>query len=198
MKRLVLVLALIAIAAKPHASSWVLRYSSGVRLTSPLGFTFPLEPGSVNYLTTGYTTLIAQSQSFSMTVQIIGSPTFNYILEPWNVCVVPATLRPYIEAQVPKRCPDATYTCAPASARQWSNPAAIELKEGTFSLTVPFTPERWSDADGVFGQNNLAGFAATLAHPRYVGMTFGGGCFFGHGVNVDGPAQFFVKEFAIR
>jgi hypothetical protein len=131
-------------------------------------------------------------------VQIVGSPTFNYLLEPWNTCVNYASVRPYLEAQVPKKCPDATWSCAPPSARQWSNPAALELKEGTFSLTVPFSPSLWSDAEGVFGQNDIAGFSATLAHPRYVGMTFGGGCFFGHGVNVDGPAQFLVKAFSIQ
>ncbi len=201
MRKTAVILALLLIAAKhpsPNISSWLLRYSSGVTLSAGPSFTFPRSPGSVNYLTESYNVPIAQSQALTMTVQIIGSPTFNYMLEPSNVCISPATVRPYLEAQVPKHCPDATYTCAPPSARQWSNPAAIELEEGTFTLVVPFTPPLWSDAEGVFGQNDLAGFAETLAHPRYLGMTFGGGCFFGHGVNVDGLASFAVKDFRVQ
>lgn len=182
-----------------NSRDWTLRYSTRVRLVgNPLSFEFPLTPGSVNYLTTGYTGPITQAQSVMITLQIIGSPTFNYMLELGNVCVNYASVRPYIEAQVPEKCPDATYTCAPPSARQWSNPASIELQEGTYSVVVPFTPPVWSDAEGVMGQNDLSGFAATLAKPRYVGMTFGGGCFFGHGVNVNGPAQFILKGFSIQ
>lgn len=181
----------------PPSSNWTLRYSYGVELDGA-GFTFPYAPGSVNYLTTEYSGPIYQSQSFSMTVQIIGSPTFNYMLEPWNVCVVSASARPYIEAQVPNGCPDAIYSCAPPSARQWSNPLAIELAEGTFSLTVPFLPKYWSDAEGVMGNNDVAGFNATINKPRYIGMTMGGGCFFGHGVNVDGPAQFIIQSVTIQ
>ncbi len=194
MKRLTIVIALLCIAAKAPASSWTLRYSSGVRLTSPLGFMFPLSPGSVNYFTENYSTPITQTQSLTMTVKIIGSPTFNYMLEPWNVCVSPATVRPYLERYYTKKL-DATY--GPDNYRWWSS-QAIELREGIFSLTVPFVPESWSDTGGVFGQNDITGFSAALSSPRFVGMTFGGGCFFGHGVNVDGPASFYVNEFVVR
>ncbi len=200
MRKLPVILALVCIAAsKQPSSSWTLRYSSGVRLTSPLGFTFPLPPGSVNYLTESYATPITQAQALTMTAQIIGAPTFNYLLEPWNTCVNYASVRPYFERvndQHGSSGRDIIY--APGNYRWWSNPGSIELREGTFTLTVPFVPEQWSDTAGVFGQNDLSGFSAALAQPRYVGMTFGGGCFYGHGVNVDGPASFLVKSFSVQ
>ncbi len=198
MRKIPIILALLLIAAKhpsPNISSWLLRYSSGVTLAAGPSFTFPRSPGSVNYLTESYSAPIAQSQSLTMTVQIIGSPTFNYMLEPSNVCVNDASVRPYFERYYTKKL-DATF--APDNYRWWSNPAAIELQAGTFTLTVPFSPELWSDTSQVFGQNDIAGFSAALANPHYVGMTFGGGCFFGHGVSVDGQASFVVKDFRVQ
>jgi hypothetical protein len=52
----------------------------------------------------------------------------------------------------------------------------------------------WSDVIGEFGTlsaTTQAGFAATLASVSQIGMTFGGGCFFGHGVNVSGGTAAF-------
>jgi uncharacterized membrane protein YedE/YeeE len=41
-------------------------------------------------------------------------------------------------------------------------------------------------------------FSLALEDVENIGMTFGGGCFFGHGVNVTGgQASFAVTEFSI-
>lgn len=211
MKQAFFVVALLSLAAKPHQSTgisldprvWDVRYSSGVRLSSPWSFLFPSAPGTVNYVTTKYVAPMSQAQSISFSVRvdaIAGSPSFDYGLGVGgNNCVVLATVRAYIEATVPKGCPDATYTCAPDSARQWSNPIAIELALGTFTATTPLTLDQWSDAAGVRGVDNLSGFSATLSHPGMIGMTFGGGCFFGHGVNVSGgTARLSLLDFRIH
>jgi hypothetical protein len=44
---------------------------------------------------------------------------------------------------------------------------------------------------GTLSATTQAGFAATLASVSQIGMTFGGGCFFGHGVNVSGGTAAF-------
>jgi len=44
----------------------------------------------------------------------------------------------------------------------------------------------------------LAGFQDALGNLGRVGMTFGGGCFFGHGVNVSGEtARFALISYTI-
>jgi hypothetical protein len=44
----------------------------------------------------------------------------------------------------------------------------------------------------------LAGFQDALGNLGRVGMTFGGGCFFGHGVNVSGgTARFALISYTI-
>jgi hypothetical protein len=71
--------------------------------------------------------------------------------------------------------------------RWWSNPTVYDLQPtpGNTTLTVPLTPDQWSSVFGRFGNQNattLKGFQDALGDLGHVGMTFGGGCFVGHGV----------------
>ena len=63
------------------------------------------------------------------------------------------------------------------------------------------TPDRWSSVLGKFGNYDaasLAGFSAALQNVSSLGLTFGGGCFFGHGVNVsNGTARFILSEYSV-
>jgi len=188
-------------------SAWDVRYSSGVKLQALSGMAgwwlqFPGAGGSVNYVTTPYAKAIQQGQFLTFSVQIVvvsGAPVFNYQLEPWNTCDYPAHVRAYIEQQAPKGCPDATYTCAPPTARWWANPLAVELAPGAATVSVPVHPSQWSDAEGQMGTDALDVFGAALAHPAAVGLTFGGGCFYGHGVNVlDGTARLILTAYTIQ
>ncbi len=205
---LVLVALLVLGATKPPATSgisldpraWSVRYSSGVTLQPLVGmagwsFVFPSAPGHVNYLTTGYATPIAPTQAVTFTAQIVtlsGSPVFDYGLGPDNPCVQPATVRVYLEQVYTPKGPGHDITFAPATYRWWANPIAVVLSPGVYTVTVPFTPDQWSDTDGQSGIDQPLGFADALAHPAAIGVTFGGGCFFGHGVSVSGGSARFV------
>ncbi len=64
-------------------------------------------------------------------------------------------------------------------------------------FSVPLAPDGWA---GVFaGQaiDDVVGFQETLANSDWVGITFGGGCFYSHGVNTTyGKATFnFVRMY---
>jgi hypothetical protein len=130
-----------------------------------------------------------------MTLAIVttGSPVFNYNSESFNTCVNPATVRPFFWG--------ATNPNAYES-RWWSDPTAYVLGPGTVTLTMPLTPDRWSDVGGQYGNyssTTQAGFAASLANVGSIGMTFGGGCFMGHGVNVSGgTATFELLSYTIQ
>jgi len=189
-----------------NPSSWNVRYSAGMPdhpspLAGMIGWylDFPNASGSVNYLTTAYTTPMTQTQSVTFTAQVVttsGEPVFNFMLEPWNTCTAPAHVRAYIEQFYSNKY-DATY--APATYRWWANPTAMLLASGVATVTMPLAPDQWSDAEGARGSDQLAGFTAALGHPAAIGMTFGGGCFFGHGVNVlDGTARFILSNYAVQ
>jgi hypothetical protein len=85
--------------------------------------------------------------------------------------------------------------------RWWSNPSSFVLAptNGAVTFTVPLHGSQWTDVNGMNGVQQPSGFAAALAHPANIGMTFGGGCFFGHGVFIDsGTATFNVTGFSVN
>jgi hypothetical protein len=83
--------------------------------------------------------------------------------------------------------------------RWWSNPVAWELQNGSVTLTVSLDPSQWSSTYGHFGTELPAQFQNAIAHPTYVGITFGGNCAFGHGVQTKkGDARFKLYYFACQ
>ena len=135
---------------------------------------------------------IAGGLAVSFRIETTGAPVFNYA-EPGNTCVVPATVRPLIWAH---RNSFAEFD------RWWANPLSHRLAEGAGTISVPLTPDQWSSVNGKFGTADagaLAGFQSALENVSGLGVTFGGGCFFGHGVDVSGgTARFVLTGYEVR
>jgi hypothetical protein len=151
----------------------------------------------VHYVTTTYAKALAPTSSMSMTVSITATPgvLFDYHTEASNSCPGSATVRLYFQRQ------GDDLTMASATYRWWSNPISFVLvpTSGAATITVPLHGSQWTDVNGMSGLQQPSGFAAALAHPANIGMTFGGGCFFGHGVFIDsGAATFTITGFSIN
>jgi hypothetical protein len=114
---------------------------------------------------------------------------FHYKLEPSNTCSgIPASARLILQKR--------DDNMVEANGRYWSNPKHIALKDGKFSLTVDVKIDQWSN---VYGQRSADGLKTLLRNPGRMGLTFGGGCFFGHGVAVSGgTARFIMTGLAIN
>ena len=130
-------------------------------------------------------------------VETQGNVAFNGNLSADNNCIRPATVRLYFQKANDDYSTDGN--------RWWSNPQAFELSASNSSdvtLSVPLTPEKWSTVFGEFGnedEQTQAWFSSALHNMAHVGMTFGGGCFFGHGVQVSGgSARFVLLRFAVE
>lgn len=190
---------LTANAVSLDPADWNIRFSAGVS-EHPRGpgwfFNFPGRTGHVNYVTTRYRGDRPLSGVLRMGIAIqtlSGAPRFNYFagLQPTG-CNTPATVRPYFEVNVSND----------QFGRWWSNPVGIELQQGIFDITVPIEPENWSSVYGRFGNQGpaaLNGFRRATRTVRQVGFTFGGGCFFGHGVRVlKGKARFLLMQYEIN
>jgi hypothetical protein len=139
---------------------------------------------------------MASTSSISMTLSITASAgvVFDYHTEASNTCPGSATVRLYFQQQ------GDDLTMADATYRWWSNPSSFVLAatDGPVRLSVPLHGDKWSAVNGMTGMQQPNGFAAALAHPANVGLTFGGGCFFGHGVFIaGGTATFTVTEYSI-
>lgn len=123
-----------------------------------------------------------------------GSPLFGFMTEPGNTCSTPAHVRAIVWD---KNFNDSEF------GRWWSNPSAVQLSAttGIVTIDIPVSPEHWSSVYGKRGIDSpsaLAGWQWAFTNPGKIGLTFGGGCFFGHGVYVTGgTADFRLLEYSL-
>ena len=147
-------------------------------------------PG-VHYVTTKYTTPIPAHAvlTLSFKIEADSSSVFNFKLEKDNTCdMPPASVRAILQ-----RADDDLYG---ASNRFWSNPVSVVLAPGEYTMTVELSPDQWTNVEG---ERSDSGFADMLKNMDNIGVTFGGGCFFGHGVSVsDGAARFTMTSFELK
>jgi hypothetical protein len=158
-----------------------------------LVFDFPAS-GSINYLYNVHPPqTISGTVSVSLQVTVDGPVVFNYMTEAINTCATPASVRPFIWSH---------RNSFDEFDRWWSGSTAYTLAAGTTTLSVPLSPDRWSSVFGKIGNADAAaqaGFTSALRNVSSLGLTFGGGCFFGHGVFVQGGrAQFVLVSYQIR
>jgi hypothetical protein len=154
---------------------------------------------SVHYVTTPVDAQITGGQHLSATLQVntTGDPVFQYQFNPDNTCISPAHVRPFLQ----RKNDPMTAEGEAEFYRWWATPIAYELAAGSTTLTVPLTPDQWLSVFGKLGNSSAsatAGFQAALLNLGNVGFTFGGGCFYGHGVNISrGTARFTLIKFSI-
>jgi len=183
-------------------TAWTVRYSPGMPThPSPLVgmagwfIDLPAPPGSLHYVTTPNRTVFVNGQTLTFSVQIQASADADvaYDTEPANTCVYPAHVRAYLEDRDFKSHPSDDFT------RWWSNPIAVEIVDGVWTASTPIALGFWSSVYGTWNQDYPAQWAHALARPSSMGMTFGGGCFFGHGVYMrTGTARVILTSYIIQ
>lgn len=159
-------------------------------LSGALSLDFPADtnPGdgfiTVNYLTTLYTLPMLGKAAISVDIDMVmsGATHFEWKTAANNLdSTTPAKFRFMFWS-------DERYT-GMESGRWFSNPTAFQLDQGGAArMTVPLTPDRWSNVYGKFGSQVPAQFQQALGHPTKLGFVMGGGWFFGHGVYITGGA----------
>jgi hypothetical protein len=195
----------VACAGPASASDWNILYSQNMPAhpsVVPNGWAFDFPKGEdfckvkekncpgVHYVTTSYRRVIRKGATVVIKgrIEVTGTPIFNYHLEPSNTC----DSTPNAHALLQRKNDD----MVSPDNRYWSNPITIPLVPGDFSVSIPIREGQWTNVDGKL---NKSGFNKTLKNIGNIGLTFGGGCFFGHGVSVrDGTARFVVTSFAIE
>lgn len=226
MRKIMLLSAAIAAVAIPAQaqqlplSGWQIRYSPGMP-TKPTvvpggwQFTFPsmgagtcpapdTKPPNYNisnchhvdYVTVPYTKAItAKTIVMTFEVHAIAGTIFSHYTQTENTPDGPSAVRFMIEERNDSQLNNPT-------GRWWSNPIAFNLADtgGVATLSAPIDPSQWSDVNGQTGTQNQSGWSAALRTVGNVGMTFGGGYFFGHGVGTSagGPATFVMHSLQLE
>ena len=189
-----------------EAVKWNITHGLDPSITQPVkaatgwSFDFPVgldlaTEGTVNYVTVPMNTNITGKTSIDMTYDIVtsGDPVFQYKLgDPANVCDNPAGVSLYIE----RIGNDGT---ADTQFHRWFSVPQSNLMAGKVDFSVPLKPENWLSVFGKKGDEVPLEFAAALTQVKSVGMVFGGGCFKGHGVNIDkGEAKFNCMTYEVK
>ena len=187
------------------AQAWAILYSPGMpahpspREMGGWFFDFPSAPGSVHYVTAAGNMTAAKSVSANIEVTTTGTPTFEYALDANNTCINPA----YVRFLLQEKGDDLSGVGGKQYYRWWSINAAYELAPGSTTLTAQISDlSQWLS---VFGERAdasaaaTAGFKQAMSNLGAVGFSFGGGCFFGHGVRASGGgARFAVTSYAVK
>ena len=157
-----------------------------------LVFDFPTT-GSMHYLFTP-SPLSTLRGTLAVTLQVSTSgPVLFESLDPQSaMCSIPTSVRPFFWANANG---NGEYD------RWWSNPHAYALAHGSAAISVPLQAEHWSSVNGRFGNADgdaRFNFEKALLNVTRLGLTFGGGCSFGHGIRIrGGSARFTLTAYAI-
>jgi hypothetical protein len=184
-------------------SRWDILYSPGMPshpsadASGGWHFDFPSPPGSINYLTITINRPIRGTFFADMKVDAQNA-TFNFWMgDPTNTGTAPPACRLFFQQQGD----DFSGSGAMQFYRWWSTTFAFVLADGAALLRVPLTPDKWVSVFGLRGTDSAAaqaGFAQAMAKTSKVGLTFGGGSYYGHGVNVtSGSARFIMRDFSV-
>ena len=188
-----------------NAQAWSILYSPGMppHPTPQAGggwyFDFPTAPNSVNYVLAAVNLAASSDVDASILVTTTETAVFVYNHQSDNACAYPAHVRFLLQ----EKGDDLSATNGKQYFRWWSNRVAYQLASGAANLRASLTDlNQWTS---VFGEKAnasaaaAAGFKQAMANLGNVGFSFGGGCFYGHGVRVSGGgARFAVTSFAVK
>lgn len=138
------------------------------------------------------------SKSISGTVHVTfridatgGQPQFYGFPEAGNTCAVAANTRVFIFAN--------NNDWSGPFSRWWAASDFVALAPGSYVFDVPLSPERWTSVNGVAGSAAPTEFASALKNVSSLGVSFGAGCFYGHGVYADGgTARWVLTAYEVR
>jgi len=185
--------------AVPPTSAWTFQSSPGMSAPVPnatggVYFAFPPQDG-VHYLVRAPAGALQGTMVLDIDVAIGGNPTYVSSDPTSTQCDLNPKVGLYFQRQGDQG------TAAFQFYRWFSNERYVIIS-GPGNLSVPLSPDKWGQ---VFGINGAADdqtkvlFAQALATPMAVGMTFGVGCFAGHGIYVTGGTVVFtINRFEIR
>lgn len=194
-------------AAFEYASSrWTISYSPGMPAAPEStgqgwAFAFPVGPeapgaASVHMVTTSATSLANSSVlTLAFTINESGDPTYQYKFAANNTCDTPANVSLYFQ-----RKGDDMSGVGKYEFYRWFSVESAMLKPGPGTLSILLTdPVTWLSVFSKKGDAALDMFAQAKANLAQLGVVFGGGCFKGHGVNIDkGSSTFALTSFATR
>lgn len=182
-------------AVSMQASDWSILYSFNMPphpVQSGPGWSIALPGPSANiqYVQVPFSS-VATPKQISVSFEVLSAgAVYNGKIDP--ACSNPATFHLWLERRGDNGTQD--------FYRWWADNGQYVFGSADnqlHTMTVPLTYDQWSS---VFGHQDAAQFAATLANLNAVGITFGGtgGCW-GHGMDLlSGSATFELMSYTVQ
>jgi hypothetical protein len=144
----------------------------------------------VGYVTTPTSiNLTGKTLSMEFQVDVTGEPVFQYAPNPDNTCGGAATASLSIQR---------LGNTGHGEFDRWFSKSSIILANGTGTLSIELSPDKWISVYGRDGNDATAasGWQTVLTNVGSVGVVFGGGCLADHGANITGgTATFLMIQF---
>lgn len=171
---------------------WSFAYSPGMPLhptASPNGgwyFDFPSADG-VHYVLMPVSGYAAATMSISLTIETWGDPLFDWRTAANNTCGTPPSTPATVKLFLQRRGDDMAGTPGGTEFYRWWSVPSFSLAAGSATLEASIAdPSQWSSVLGKNGTDAPGQFQQAMNDLAMAGMSFGGGCFAGHGVFVTG------------
>jgi hypothetical protein len=187
-----------------HAKAWNILYSPSMpphpnAVHGAWYFDFPSCRGtnvcSIHYVTVPVNLSASKLVRAAFQISTTGTPTFQYKLQADNTCEYPAHVRYILQ----RKGDDLS---ANSELYRWFSLSGVKLEQMSADLIVPLLPEQWVSVFGKRGdydESTRNEFHRTLQSLGNVGFVYGGGCFYGHGVNVTGgSARFIATKYSVK
>jgi hypothetical protein len=198
MKRYVLLAASLAACSpgggnvfpSPSSGKWTMWGGGRAIIATNNGtFSFPTQASntSVNYVYTVPAANLATAGSITMSYSVDGNGAFGAAAND----TPPDTMHLFLWQKGDNLSCEGSY----ASYRMFAARTLLVFGDNQ-TISAPLNYSSWT---GCYPQSSETGFAALLANPFAMGITFGGSSFAGHGVWMSsGTAKFKVNSFTVR
>jgi hypothetical protein len=185
----------------PLPSSWHITEASAVPAAVGDGFDFPICAPNANvtwisYFELPFTTDISQKSSLSVTYTMTGTnnPTFDHST-PNNVSTGPAAIYLLLHRAGDNLSGQGSYAYYRWFGPILHDPPVYPLDFGTHTLTNPFILTSWAS----LADQQQEWFDLTRSNMGSIGVVFGGGDFYSHGVcMLTGTAHFHLDGYSIQ
>jgi hypothetical protein len=141
--------------------------------------------------------LTSKAVSARVGLTVTSGAVFSYSGEP-DACGTAPSVRFYFQTNTSGEFQETNYW--------WSNPVSLDIgklvSSGDATMAVSFDPSNWSDFYGHFGNDPqfAAAFQGAVKDVEFIGLSFGGGCFFENGVGIEpgtGSGIFRLLSFSV-
>lgn len=158
-------------------SNWMYAFGKNMPIypdPSKNGFFINLSGDRIlSYLVSNDNLSLNNSIQISGKIKLSNDCVLNYKTESINTCESPAKMRVMLLGGYSGKF------------NRWFSREGVLIKNGRFTLSLDLFPKNWVSVFGKNGADYEGKFKKIVNGRTQIGLVFGGGCFYGHGIECE-------------